>query len=148
MMFQFVETFDRAPVEALASDPRIRPYMTHDGVEGPVSFLALFENPSTFFLRVDFEGTPCGGFLFVGQEVHTMLLPPLRGQLAIDAGKAACDWLRVHRGWETMTSQCYSCHPQTLFFAKRVGFRRINTVDQHIFVNRKPVLTHLLEYRF
>lgn len=148
-MITFRESHDPQEVDRLGRDPRIRPYMVHDGDPADVSFGALFaSHPDTFFLEASYDRTPCGGFLFVDREVHTMLLPPLRGELAVEAGKKACDWLRENRGWGRMTSYCYSCHPQTLWFAKRVGFRRTETRDDGIAVNRKPVLTHVLEYTF
>lgn len=146
-MITFVERSDLGYVDSLARHPLVAPFVTHDGLREQ-SFADVLLEPDTFFLRADVDGVPCGGFLFRKNEVHTMLLPPLRGRLAVRAGKQACDWLRQHRGWSEMTSYCFSCHPQTLWFARQVGFSIQSTIDEDLRVGGRPVLTHKLVYRF
>lgn len=147
-MITVEQSSDRGYLGRLFEDPLIRSFCGHDGLPRDVHCKDLLDQPNVFFLQVRLDGERCGGFLFQDNEVHTMLLPPLRGSLAVSAGKKACDWLRANRDWASLTSYCYSCHPQTLWFAKRVGFVLSHTTDEGVAVNGVPVLTHHLEYRF
>lgn len=140
-----VEPFsDVGYVDRLAHRPEILPFVTTDQVPD-ISVPALMQAPDTLFLLARFEGVPCGGFLFVGNEVHTMLLPPLRGRHAIEAGKKMVEWARKNRPWDSLKSYCYSTNPQTEWFAKRVGFVVTGTRDDNTTIGGCPVTTSLLE---
>lgn len=139
---------DHTYIESVFEHPAVRPYVTHDALPKDIDLRPLLACSDVVFLKAYLNDAPCGGFLFKGNDAHTVLLPPARGNLAVELAKLAVEWVHQNRGYDHLVSYCYSCHPHTLWFAKRIGFVHAGTRDDHITVKGEPVLTYSLLYRF
>lgn len=87
------QTTDVAAVNAIINHPRVKPWVSMPGQE-VLDASALLQAPHVALLLDD--GSGC--FLCVQHEpgryeVHTNLLPAARGAKALDAARAAMDWM-------------------------------------------------------
>lgn len=120
----------------------------------------LVENPENHLLLVqDESGLMHGCFLLDKKdasvfEVHTMLLPAIRGMQAIDVGRRAAAYMLNLDGVEKLVSQCPMNCRQILFYALRCGFHKAGEASmtwmkagqlfplQMVEMTRKDLLCH------
>lgn len=148
-MISSTESHDTEYFASLAEHPLIRPFGIDDSTteEDVAKFRARLSAPDTLLMEIRYDGERCGGFIFFGEEVHTLLLPPVRGREAIKAAQVTIDELR-RRGWKRMTSYYYSSRPEVWLFARSVGFRKVRTLENQVLIGGVPNTVHLLEYTF
>lgn len=115
--------------------------ITVDGYDEAPSGQACLDSKQLLFLEVEDRGERHGLFMFHGTEVHTMLLPSLRGARAVVAARAVLSWIWTNTSFPEVTSYSYSNAPHVKFFALRVGLQEVGTLDEGVTIKGKPVLT-------
>ena len=132
---------------------RLRPLVTsdqHTGKEfGVADFAAALDSDHLLFLEAGIDGERCGGFAVISegtrQVVHTMLLPPARGSLAVKIGRAGLRWVWKNTDHAELYSYCFEDRPEVMLFARLCGFAHYETTDDGSTVNGRQVRTHLLK---
>ncbi len=105
------------------------PLINTDQCRDPVPAALFVDKPEFRFLKVSVDGVPAGLVMMVLNEVHTCFLEPLRGKLALKAGKAVLDWIWKNTDLLCITSYSYAHRPEVAWFAKAMGFREDRTYD-------------------
>lgn len=129
----------------------LRDQIAPDGYEDvapSVTAACWLDRADVLCVEVRINGSRSGVFLFLpengGMTVHTLLVPPARGALAIEVGKTALRWVWKNTIWPRLHSYCYEPHKHTLLFAKLCGFRVADTISDNTTIDNMPVRTHLL----
>lgn len=130
------ETRDFELVYQIVATPSVFEGITNDAwfdVGGDIrkSHVKLIvENPENHTLLVKNEDEVLGCFIADNKgegkfEVHTMMLPSCRGRDAVIAGKLAVEKIFERDEVKELVSYCPKSIPQTFFFARLVGFKKI-----------------------
>lgn len=140
---------DAAYVDGLIEE--LRDQIAPDGYDDAapsVTSACWLDRADVLCIEVRVDGSRSGAFLFLpengGMTVHTLLVPPARGAVAIEAGKTALRWVWNNTTWPRLHSYCYEPHKHTLLFAKRCGFQVAGTISDNTTIDHKPVRTLLL----
>jgi hypothetical protein len=110
--------------------PEIYGRMSNDDSPGigVISVAGLLANRRNVFLKVSLSGEPVGFFMLVWKgpglyEVHTNLTENARGLEGVRVGRAARDFFFIHTDACRISSQCPDYVPESLVFARSVGFK-------------------------
>lgn len=94
---------DAAFIRGLYSDPEIFDAVSDDYSPKPseIDYAAFLESPLLYALIPMLDGQGVGCLVFipwngVTYELHTIILPAFRGKTAVDAAKAAGQWMFDH----------------------------------------------------
>lgn len=133
-MVSVERTRDVDLVDSIIEDPSIRDFAFDDRMLWDyVTCRPVISVPDNIVLLAQEDGKVGGCFLGVKRahgtyEVHTYLLPQIRGKAGIEVGILATRWMRDN----TEMTQLLGCVPQCLrgvkFFNRRLGFKVINTM--------------------
>lgn len=136
MNLEIQETRDDELVWLISQTPEICDRVTNDAWEAMGNVVRrnhvkiVVENPSNHVLLVKESEKVLGCFLFDFKgngtfEAHTMMCPDCRGLKAIRAGKLALKHIfGISESVEKIISYCPSNLPQTLFYARWLGFHK------------------------
>ncbi len=123
----------------------LAPYLSTDQYPGTFPARVLLARPEFLFLGVYIAGVARGLVMLIGNEVHTMFLPSLRGAAAIRAGREVLRWIWSNTGHRVVTSYAYSHRPEVMLFARIMGFRPNGILDDGSTIGGVPTYrTNLL----
>jgi len=100
----------------------------------------LFDTGRVSALEVRYKGERVGAWMFVDDEVHTLLLEPIRGSLAIKAAREAIRWTWENTDRKYIDSFYYNHRPDVAWFCRTLGFVKIRTEDTPYHFNGQPVV--------
>lgn len=106
-------------IQSVMDHPKVRPWIAPDGIDGPLSIAAIFDQG----ICLEFDG---GGFFFhrLGDgvmEVHTMFLPGTHG--VADACRAAAEHLFCGTECLKIVTKVPVDNVPAMRLTERVGFR-------------------------
>lgn len=160
-----VETRDWRLVWTMSQHPAVKDRITDDHwTRFSDAQLARFverlvTNPANHAVLVLKAGTPAGCWIMDAKgggafEIHTLLLPECRGADAIAAGKLALQFALSLPEVVKLVSHCPAHLPETLWYARRCGFRRAGIAEKRwvkngeshpmriVEINRGEILCH------
>jgi hypothetical protein len=117
-----MRTFDATPLNKLANDPLVRPYLLG---EGEIDLNPVASNPSHFVFW--YPQTPIG-FVFerlddvITAEVHTIARPGGEFTNILDCAREVVDWVFVNTTVERIYTKVARNNPGARMLANRVGF--------------------------
>jgi hypothetical protein len=117
--------FDKITVDEFPSMPETNGMLCGDAV------LAL---------EVRYGSDRVGAFLFIGDEVHTLLLEPIRGRLAVKAARAAAEWVWANTDKPCINSFYYNHRPDVAWYCRAVGLKPVGTETTQYHFNGNPVI--------
>lgn len=119
---------------------RFREQVGFEGSNGSIPSLnTIIKTPLVLALQAMVDDKPCGVWLIFAQEgrymVHSLLLPSVRGTLAIALGKLGAKWIWEHTGWDNIWTTHKTSRKDVRLFSKLVGF---TVVREYIEENGTP----------
>lgn len=90
------------------------------------------------------------GYMFtIGTDAHALFPLESHGKWALDATRAALEYVKSHYGVSRLTSGHYSCFKHAGFFLNRLGFKRENVFNTGKTKDREPIsyITYSMEIK-
>lgn len=109
----------------------------------------LLHADGSIFLVASINGARCGGFFLVREDgrlmVHTMLVPPARGAIAVRLGRLGLEWLWANTEANALYGHCFNDRKDVVLFARACGVHPCCEYEDGSTVNGKPVANILLK---
>ena len=136
--FEIFPTRDVQLIDSVIS--ALLPHLVTDQFPTFLSAAELIARPDTKALSVYANGALGGVVLLVGNEVHTLFLPSLRGAKATRAAREVLNHIWTRTKLTYLTSYAYSNRPEVLLFARLMGFHVTGDVDDGSTINGQRVV--------
>jgi hypothetical protein len=133
MKIRLMQCFDVDLLDGIIRNSAVYPFVSDDACPAPDDFTcrSLVEDEKNIFVLVYDDFAPVGCFAFLGNELHTCMLLECRGRNAVDAGNQAIAYFFEKTGAVEVTSFAFEEMPQTLWYAKALGFQRDGEPFKH-----------------
>lgn len=140
-MIRIEQTRDFDLIRRIFTDPAVYPMLTEDGAPAPADFRPV-EHEGIWYVAVLVDEQPVGIWMLVPHsvvcyEIHTALLPCVRGREALEASRLFAEWLWSSTPCQRLITNVPGYNRPAVFFSKMAGMKRFGVNEKAFMKNGK-----------
>lgn len=145
-------SFDLGYFNRMINHPEISPYVRDDRYVNALDCSPLMEADGNVFLQISVDGEEAGFAIMIRMgddeyEMHSGILPPFRGQIAVEAGRGVIEWMGEF-GAKCLRTFAWENARHVRLMARMVGFEEVSRQDWPYTVNQQSVrrINYAIQY--